>query len=84
MFEIPQISDIDDCANVTCQYNGTCVDGISEYICTCVTGYTGEHCETSKLKEFGYSFYLPFRLSLQCTFLVAEIFSFAWFFFCKF
>ena len=25
--------------------NGTCVDGISSYYCSCDVNYTGSHCE---------------------------------------
>ena len=25
--------------------NGTCIDGVSEYSCHCVTGFTGQHCQ---------------------------------------
>ena len=41
-------TDIDDCVSIACQNNGTCVDGIDDYNCTCVIGFTGQHCETSK------------------------------------
>ncbi|XP_065917558.1 fibropellin-1-like [Dysidea avara] len=35
---------IDDCVGVNCN-NGTCVDGISSYYCSCNVNYTGSHCE---------------------------------------
>ena len=42
-------SDTDDCATVTCQNGGTCVDGVNSFTCSCDTGYEGNNCETSKL-----------------------------------
>ena len=42
------ILDIDDCVNVTCNNLGTCIDGVNDYNCFCIAGYTGLHCETSK------------------------------------
>ena len=33
----------------SCQNGGNCTDGVNEYICTCVLGYTGVDCETGKL-----------------------------------
>jgi len=30
---------IDDCASLPCGEGGTCVDGINEYTCQCVSGY---------------------------------------------
>ena len=41
-----RLSDIDYCTNVTCNNGGSCVDGLSNYSCFCVAGYTGIHCET--------------------------------------
>lgn len=41
-----RFSDIDYCADVTCNNGGFCVDGLSNYSCLCVAGYTGVHCET--------------------------------------
>ena len=43
------VSDIDDCAENPCQNNGTCIDGLDGYTCTCPSGYTGTTCEISKL-----------------------------------
>lgn len=51
MFNVKQpllISDIPDCPGIQCLNGGTCNDGIAAYNCSCVDGFTGEHCETSK------------------------------------
>ena len=39
-------TDIDDCVNNTCQNGGSCVDGINNFTCNCLKGYTGSHCQT--------------------------------------
>ena len=41
-------SDIDDCFNATCEQGATCVDGISNFTCSCQAGYTGTLCQTGK------------------------------------
>ena len=43
--------DIDDCANVTCHNLRTCIDGVNDYICSCVSGYSGQHCETGRFLQ---------------------------------
>ena len=43
------LTDIDECASNPCQNLGTCTDGVNQYVCGCVAGYTGANCETSKL-----------------------------------
>ena len=40
--------DIDYCVNHACGNNGSCVDGISNYTCNCLEGFTGDHCETGR------------------------------------
>ena len=40
--------DIDDCADQPCLNGGTCSDGLNDYTCTCVDGYTGEDCGVGK------------------------------------
>ena len=42
------VSDIQECEiEHHCENGATCVDGIATYTCTCATGYTDTHCETS-------------------------------------
>lgn len=36
--------DIDDCVNVTCENNGTCVDLVNDYFCLCTSGFEGDNC----------------------------------------
>ena len=43
-------TDINDCADVTCNGNGQCTDLVADYRCDCYTGFTGHECETSKLR----------------------------------
>ena len=53
-------SDIGECTSAPCQNNGTCVDEINAFICICMSGYTGDVCETSEnyflldVKTFSY------------------------------
>ena len=42
------ILDIDECESRPCMNNGTCIDGLNNYTCECVAGYTGPNCETGK------------------------------------
>ena len=39
------IANIDECAGVNCN-NGTCVDGIAEYTCSCNAGFEGDACQS--------------------------------------
>ena len=45
LFFIPS-PDINNCVNHTCENGGSCVDGINNYSCDCLVGFTGYHCET--------------------------------------
>lgn len=44
------ISDIDECANVTCNATTStgCIDLINDYTCDCVAGWSGNDCDASK------------------------------------
>ena len=42
-------SDVDDCASSPCHNEGQCVDGINQYTCKCIAGWTGVVCEIGKL-----------------------------------
>ena len=39
-------SDINECHSDPCMNGATCEDGVFQYTCSCVDGYTGTHCET--------------------------------------
>ena len=41
-------ADIDECNSGPCMNGGTCTDEINKHNCTCVPGFTGPYCETSK------------------------------------
>ena len=47
-FAVFWFSDIDDCANSPCQNGGSCTDGVNQFTCQCVPGFTGTNCEISK------------------------------------
>jgi len=42
--------DIDDCENAPCRNNGTCLDKVLGYQCTCSVGYKGLQC-TEDIEE---------------------------------
>lgn len=44
------ISDIDYCAEMPCQNNGTCIDLLNDYNCICMDGFNGANCTNSKLQ----------------------------------
>ena len=43
-----KLTDIDDCENVVCLNEGTCVDRLGSYVCICKKGFSGQHCESGK------------------------------------
>ena len=45
--------DIGECSSDPCQNGGTCIDDINVFTCICVSGYTGDLCETSEKLQFG-------------------------------
>ena len=42
------IVDIDECASDPCANGGNCTDQVNKYNCSCVAGYDGNRCQTSK------------------------------------
>ena len=38
--------EIDECSSNPCTHNGTCIDDVNSFTCSCVEGYTGQVCET--------------------------------------
>ena len=49
-------TDVNECTSLPCNNGGTCVDGVNEYTCQCMAGYTGGDCQTSKC-HFTYLFW---------------------------
>ena len=52
-------SDTDECLCNPCMHEATCIDGINSYICTCLQGFTGIHCETGNV-QFNISRFIIF------------------------
>ena len=42
------LSDTDDCDPYPCLNNGTCIDDVNNYTCTCPPGFEGRNCSISK------------------------------------
>ena len=76
------IKDVDECIGVTCQNDGTCVDGLAEYTCACAAGYGGDHCEIgislSLLKKEVYSFIMKIRKTNKNMESVSFVFGDSW------
>ena len=49
-YEYVVFSDIDECEENNCMNYATCRDGVNSYDCLCQPGFTGNLCETSKIK----------------------------------
>ena len=45
------VADVNECIPNPCDNGGNCTDGVNEYNCACVAGYTGTVCETGKLQQ---------------------------------
>ena len=43
--------DIDECQEVGCPGNSTCMDSIDDFTCVCNPGYTGQNCTEGTLKQ---------------------------------
>ena len=37
---------IDNCRSSPCQNGGSCSNNANRYSCSCITGYTGNECQT--------------------------------------
>ena len=56
-----------------CENGGNCTDGVNEYICNCVTGYTGTDCETGKLLQIALLKECPFIYMDVCIFQIVNM-----------
>ena len=46
------LTDVDECVRHQCGNGGSCVDGVNNYSCNCLVGFTGGHCETGQYTLF--------------------------------
>ena len=42
------VLDINECASSPCTNGGACIDEIDRFTCECMSGFTGDQCETSE------------------------------------
>ena len=42
-------SDTNECSSSPCKNNATCQDSINGYVCLCLSGFTGNYCETGAI-----------------------------------
>jgi len=62
--------DIDECSSNPCAHNGTCIDGVNSFMCSCVDRYTGHDCDTgTKLNVFCIRLYTNFLSIGLCQYL---------------
>lgn len=40
--------DVNECSSNPCKNGGSCKDGVNQYSCSCMAGYTGHMCQTGK------------------------------------
>ena len=55
-------ADVNECESNPCHNGGQCVDGISDYTCTCADGYSGLVCDSGEFlrnNSFRYESKLP-------------------------
>ena len=55
------LSDVNDCVSAPCAHGGTCQDLVNAFSCTCHSGYTGNTCETGRVKHSSLHNCLAFR-----------------------
>eukprot|EP00057_Strongylocentrotus_purpuratus_P029427 XP_011683901.1 PREDICTED: protein crumbs-like isoform X12 [Strongylocentrotus purpuratus] len=53
--DIPSCNETDECASNPCVNNGTCVDLLNDYNCTCVPGYEDRNCQNVTVPSTGTS-----------------------------
>eukprot|EP00057_Strongylocentrotus_purpuratus_P029419 XP_011683893.1 PREDICTED: A-agglutinin anchorage subunit-like isoform X4 [Strongylocentrotus purpuratus] len=51
--DIPSCNETDECASNPCVNNGTCVDLLNDYNCTCVPGYEDRNCQNVTVSSTG-------------------------------
>ena len=59
--------DIDNCSPNPCQNDGECIDGIADFTCNCVEGFTGKKCGTSNILNIKMDYQIRSRKWVNTT-----------------
>ena len=49
-FFLLKISEINECLSSPCNNSAACSDGLNGYTCSCLAGFTGDHCQTGEIE----------------------------------
>lgn len=45
------VVDVNECDFAPCNNNGTCINNNGSYVCECIDGWKGQHCEDGKIQN---------------------------------
>lgn len=44
------VVDVNECDFAPCKNNGTCINNNGSYVCECIHGWQGQHCDDGRIR----------------------------------